>query len=195
MGTKMRRMRFVAAALAVALAGGAYFAHRQRTSAAQSAAAHIAAWPEKPRMLAQIMMERYGAPELAPGAVTWHERGPWKRVSVRAGSPGASLEQTVGYRGTYLAVKPLSEFGHGVRIDLDDNELSCASDDESQNRLALNLADEVASGKRGPREAAEFYAKTIKLAAAGKSSPYMTDIQFAPYRPAPEEAWRKVIGF
>ncbi len=54
--------------------------------------------------------------------------------------------------------------------------------------IALNLADEVATGKRTEREAREFFDKTAALSAAGKTSPYTRMLLFKPYRFGPERS-------
>lgn len=196
MESNRRQSYFIAAVLAAMLAGGGYVAYRQRPVSPQAVGAHIAIWPSGPRMTAELMMERYGPPDaIAPGSATWYERGPWKRIVVKGDSPDKYLEQAVSYRIPYMAILPLFEFGHGVRADTANNELSVSSDDETLNHLALNLADDIASGKRTAREAQKVYAETARFAAAGKSSPYTEALRFAPHRAMPEDAWRRVIGY
>lgn len=191
-----RPLYFFATVLAATLAGGGYFAFQNRPPSARAVAARIAEWPDGPRTAAALMMERYGPPAaLAAGTATWHERGPWKRIAVHRDSRDRYLEQTVDYRVPYMAVIPLFEFGHAVRADVANKELSVSSDSEPLNRLALNLADEIATGKRTAGDAASVYAATARLAAAGKSSPYTEGLLFPPKRTRPEDAWRRVIGY
>jgi hypothetical protein len=52
----------------------------------------------------------------------------------------------------------------------------CSSD--LVNFLALNIADEIIRGRRDVRGAIAFYRRTLDLAAAGKTSPYMTRLLF-----------------
>lgn len=196
MQAKTKQLYFVAAVLTAALAGGAYFAFRHRLPSPAAVAAHTETWPSGPNTTVKVMMERYGAPNLlAPGAATWYERGPWKRIVVRGDAPENFLEQAVSYRVPYMAVLPLFEFGHGVRADTANNELSVSSGSEALNLLALNLADEIASGKSTANEARAVYARTARLLDTGKSSPYAEKLQFTPHRPLPEDSWRRVIGY
>ncbi|MCM2305342.1 MAG: hypothetical protein NDJ72_11605, partial [Elusimicrobia bacterium] len=119
----------------------------------------------------------------------------WKRIAVRRDEPDAYLEQTVSYRAPRAAAAALRGFGLGVRADLAGDELTAASRDESLNRLALNLAVEVADGRRGIGEAREFYAETVRFGASGRASPYLEGLLFRPYRPAAQDRRRRGIGY
>jgi len=196
METRSKQTYFAGAFLAAALVGGATLAYLYRTPSPRRVAAHTESWPERTRSAVERMTDLYGPPSaLAPGMATWRDRGPWKRITVRADSPAAPIEQTVGYLLPRKSFEIVRDFRHGVRVDLDENELSAASGDESVNRLALNLAVEIADGKRTPEDAKSFYDRTIKLAAAGRSSPYMTDLQFETHRPKNEDRRRRGIGY
>jgi hypothetical protein len=52
------------------------------------------------------------------------------------------------------------------------------SHSEALNRLSLNLADDVAAGRRSPQDADRFFLRTVRLRAAGKSSPYLDQLLF-----------------
>lgn len=196
MNAKRRELYAVTGVLAATLALGGYFAYRNRPPSPERLAAHSETWLEGPRAALRLMTERYGPPDaLRPGVAVWHERGPWKRIVVHGEEYFDYLEQAVGYRVPARAAEPLTEFDHGLRFDRINDELSARSSDESLNFLALNLADEVASAKRGARDAGDFYVRTARLAAAGKSSPYLERLRFEPYRPAPQEPWNREIGY
>lgn len=191
-----RRKHLFFAVLAAVLAGGAYVAFRDQTPTAARVAAHTETWLSGPRSTAALMTQRYGpASALAPGIATWRDRGPWKRIVVRGHAPEGWLEQTVSYGVPAAAVAPLEEFGHGVRADLARDELTASSGDESLNRLALNLAAEIADGRRGAKDARDFYARTARLAAGGKSSSYLSKLLFTPYRPPREDPRRRGVGY
>lgn len=182
----------IAAVVAAALAGGGYLGYRQRTESRRNVEARIRAWHEGPRLMTQLMMERYGPPgDFTQRAATWRDKGPWKRIVVHGDSPDSYLEQTVGYQAAPEALARLREFDRGVRLDLAKEELSATSSQEWMNYLALNLADEVAQGKRRPDQAREFRLSTVRLAVSGKSSPYLEGLRFKPYSPASELVWRR----
>ena len=196
MTSQKRELYFITAVLTATLAAGGYFAYRNRAPSPERVAAHVEGWLGGPRAAVRLMQERYGPPHaLAPGTATWHERGPWKRITVRGDEPLSYLEQTVGYHVPFEAVERLVEFDHGLRFDRVHSELTAASNDEALNFLALNLANEVSAGKRGPGDAGDFYVKTARLAAAGKSSPYLEKLMFDPYRPLPDLPWDREIGY
>lgn len=196
MNSQRKELTFVAAVLAATLAAGGYFAYRHRAPTQERVAAHIANWLDGPRAALKVMMERYGPPNaLGEGTATWHERGPWKRITIHGGEHFDYLEQAVGYHVPAEAVSALAEFDHGLRVDRVNEELSARSNSEALNILALNLANELASAKRRAPEASDFYVRTARLSAAGKSSPYLDRLMFEPYRPAPEMPWNREIGY
>lgn len=187
---------FIVAAIAIVVAGSAYLGYRHRVEAPKRLEAHTRTWFDSPRVMAQVLMDRYGPPSvLSPGVATWYEREPWKRITVHGDSPDKYLEQSVGYQARPAAVAALREFGQGVRVDLILEEMSARSNAEGLNYLALNLANDVASGKRSPKEARDFYRRTVKLAASGKSSPYLERLLFEPYRYVPQERMPNLVGY
>jgi hypothetical protein len=179
--------------LAIVVAVGAYYGYNLCANARAEVVAHITTWFEGPRLMTELMMERYGPPDdLTPGVATWYERGRWKRITVRGQARESYLEQTVGYRPRTEAIAPLNEFDHGVRLDPAREELTAASNQESLNYLALNVADEVATGRRSSKDAQEFFAKTAKLATSGRSSEYLEKLLFEPYVRTPQRS--RAIG-
>jgi hypothetical protein len=196
MDKQKRELYFVASILTITLAGGAYFGYHHRAVSIQRAQAHAQTWLEGPRAMAQLMIDRYGPPnELAPDVATWHERGNWKRITIHGDAPLSYLEQVVGYSVPPEAAAPLREFGHGLRFDVANDELSATSNSETLNILALNLANELCAARRDPKEASDFYVRTARLAAAGKTSPYSEKLMFEPYRRIPLEPWNREIGY
>lgn len=183
--TTIRRKGLIlgSAVLAVVVAAGVILGGRSSRGAprADEARALMGAWMEAPRLTAELMMERYGPPDrVSAAAVTWIDRGPWKRVTVYGQNPVDFLEQVVRYHVPAMAAIPLADFGSGTALKFTNDELSAASGQESLNILALNLADEIAVGKRTAEQASRFYLRTATIAAAGKSSPYLQGLLFKP---------------
>lgn len=195
--TEDRRIAaFTAAALAILVAGGVFMAWRQRALAPQRLAAHTRAWFDSPRAMAKVLLDRHGPPSLMPpNAASWYGVEPFKRITVHGDSPENYLEEAVGYQAKEGAVARLRELGLGVRVDQIREEISARGNSEALNLLTLNLANDVASGGRTPREAREFYRRTLRLAASGKSSPYMERLLFEPYRFVPQERTPNLIGY
>jgi len=93
------------------------------------------------------------------------------------------MEQTIDYRVPPDKFDDLAEFDGSVTAKRTDGELSVKCDRESSNFLAINLANEVAIGKKSAADARAFYASAIKdFALSNNMSPYMQSFQF----PAPK---------
>lgn len=191
-----RIVYFIGTVLAGLIAGSAYLGYRHRVQAPERLAKHTRAWFESPRVMSKVLLDRYGPPSiLAPNVASWYEQEPFKRITVHGDSPENYLEQAVGHQAQPAAVERVREFGQGVKVDLIGEEISARSNSEALNLLALNLANEVASGGRSPEAARDLYEKTVKLAAAGKSSPYTEKLLFEPYRFVPQERMPHMIGY
>ena len=137
-------------------------------------------WPELAKLQARVMIENYGAPQQASAAeLRWSGAGPWKRIVVR-GSAQAPLEQVVSTPVTAAKTPELMRFGRGLRVYLEEGALAAAGDSEAVNRLVLNLGHEIASGKLSALQAGREYDKALRLSLAGKSSPSLKRLLFAP---------------
>jgi hypothetical protein len=150
----------------------------------------IKTWSPAPRALAEAMMEEYGEPNLVDDdALLWLHNGPWRKTTVyrtalyhaTAGSDKDYLQQTIGYEVPADKVAALKLFDKKLELDTAAGELSSCSDSESSNYLALNLADEIVLGERSVADARSFYDRTLRLAAAGKSSLYMESLLRPPF--------------
>lgn len=146
----------------------------------------VASWPEKPRRLAEMMLERYGPPEWSNrDKLIWRDKDPWKRVIVHREYTDSPLEQVVNYHVPLHRLKSVLEFKNGIRVEAWYDDLSASSDRESLNFLVLNLADDIVSGRRTPAQARRFHRTEQALSAAGKSSPYLTGLLFLPHHAEP----------
>lgn len=139
-------------------------------------------WPERPRLAALALIEKYGAPQIAgTDALSWVGNAPWDDTTVRrAADLGGSIQQSVHYPVTLPKLAEVRNIGGRIEYDSSSQQLSSTADTEGLNFLALNLADEVLSGKRTAGQARELYRRTSELTAAGKSSPYTSTLLFTP---------------
>jgi hypothetical protein len=152
------------------------------------AEAVIENWSGYSRLQAAKLMQKYGPPDQIKHAeLVWNDKGVWRKIRVwdvtpyydsNAGMP--DLEQTISY-----AVRPeqqgqLAGFRGELRVSSDGTELSARGVSEESNLLALNLADDIVSGRRTPEDANRFYETTLELSLAGKDSPYMQQLLFTP---------------
>lgn len=173
--------------LAVALIGTSTYAgyRLQQEHFMTRVQSQIAGWPAGPRLAAGVVLEKYGPPDRsgARGGLIWFRRGPWKRIVVHEDERNLPLEQVVDYDVKPQSLEALRAFGHGVIVDPNHSELSASSDREPLNFLALNLAEELASGSRDLQQAERVYAKTADLEHSGKSSAYTQGLLFEDREP------------
>lgn len=145
----------------------------------------IAQWPARQRALGRAMLEKYGRPnQFDQNSLVWFNNGFWKRTIVyrrpprgRAKAPEA-LQQTIAYLVPHDRIPALKTFDPALEVSPTAGEISYTSDSEAKNRLALNLADEVVTGRRTAAQARRFFDMTSRLSLSGKSSPYMDKLMF-----------------
>jgi hypothetical protein len=118
------------------------------------------------------MIEKYGRPQvITANELRWSAVDPWQRIVVHRDRV-SPLEQAVTYGVPKNKVADVRKFRHGVKVVPDEGIVSARSNSETANYLALNLAADIARGKRTPAQADRFFTRTIRLSEAGKSSPY-----------------------
>jgi len=149
----------------------------------------ISGWPEASQMAAKAMMDKYGEPnESTPRMLVWYNNGPWKRTiiydqEVKHIFPVDHvdvMEQTIDYKVPPNKATDVISYDGSVTIRRTDGELSAKCDKEGANFLAINLANDVITGKKSVSEARAFYATTIKeFALQNKMSPYLESLQFS----------------
>lgn len=148
----------------------------------------ISGWPEASRMAAKAMIDKYGKPnESTPRMLVWYNNGPWKRTIVYDQEVAHIfpvdhvdvMEQTIDYKVPPNKATDVISYDGSVTIRRTDGELAAKCDKEGANFLAINLANDVATGKRTVADARSFYATAIKeFALQNKMSPYMEGFQF-----------------
>jgi hypothetical protein len=169
------------------LALAAFAPPRTVAGGALGAEAVIRNWPVPSRVTAEAMIGKYGPPDqFDRHALAWFNNGNWKRTIVFRKSPPRSarlpgkyfLQQTIGYIVPNDKLAALKKFDRRLEVSQTAGELTFASNSEATNFIALNLADEIVVGKKNVAQAREAFAKTTRLAASGKSSPYQKGLQF-----------------
>jgi hypothetical protein len=147
----------------------------------------IDGWGEAARRAADIVTQKYGEPdEVSDSQLIWHNTGMF-RMTVVHKQPLAHnfpqphsdvLEQFVEFRVPLERYADLARFDGSVRPDRTSGLVSARGSDEASNFAALNLAHEIAEGKRSPDSARRARAKIAQLASAGKTSPYTQGLLF-----------------
>lgn len=163
-------------------------AQTQAAASVKDVQAMIKNWPAHSRTEARLLIAKYGAPtSYDKDSIVWENNNPWAKTVIYRKAPGSFamyhgrdvLEQTIPYNVPSDKVADLKKFDDLLSFDKATGQLSSRSQSENVNYLALNLADEIVTGKRTPDEAKDFYNKTMKLSRAGKSSAYMSGFLFS----------------
>lgn len=163
-------------ALALVIAG---IAAPCRAETAARAKSQVADWPAQSRLTALALIEKYGAPRKSDAeSLTWYGPGDWKKTVVHKVPSGGMISQTVADRISSAKADDVRAFDEGITIDEKKGEMTVRSDSERTNFLAANLAHDVASGFKSPRQARDDYDQTLRLAESGKSSRYLDGLRF-----------------
>lgn len=147
----------------------------------------LAQWPDLTREAAEMMVEKYGAPEyISVSEMEWNNAGPWSKTIVRrTGMRGVMRHESVGILQQSVRYAPLRgdaeslEQLHGdVTWNEMSRELTAMGDSEEANFLALNVADQFITGKLTAAQARALYEDTQVKALSGKSSAYLEGLRF-----------------
>lgn len=145
-------------------------------------------WPKAARSEALALIDKYGEPDdFDESSLVWRRNGPWLETIVyreprpsltRAGGDKDIVEQSIPYGVPTGKIAALERFDDRLDVDPATGELSARSQSEDLNYLALNLADDIVKNRRSPLQARDFYRRTLKFAASGKTSPYLEGFMF-----------------
>ena len=133
------------------------------------------------------MIAKYGQPnEVTPTMLMWHGNGPWKHTmvfkqEVKHDFPGPHidvLQQVINYKVPLDKYDDLAMYDGSVVVERTNGVISARCDLEEANFLALNLANDVATGKRSVVQARKFYAETIMAFKKGGKPAYTQALQF-----------------
>jgi len=151
--------------------------------------AMIAQWPERPRLGAQSMIAKYGAPtESTAQELIWLGQGPYKKIIVTKDEHHHDfpkphmdfLEHTVDYKVPPERAAALSEYDGSCTFDRTRGELKARCDLEGHNILTLNLAHDIVTGKMTAAEARTAFSEIVTEDIKGKYPDYATKLQFTP---------------
>lgn len=216
MNSQIRMSLLAACVAAGSLAGHAVAAPQDpqtpRSAAAQSGAQGkiergtvdriIAAWAARPRLGAQQMLEKYGAPQEASGrSLVWHDAGPFKRIEVmNLETPHDFplphvdyMEHTISYEVPEDKLADLLVFDGSSTINRTTGELSARCDLEGHNVLTLNLDHDIVTGKKSVAEARQAFGEIVQQEMMGEKPAYITALQFKPAAAAAQFSDEPVI--
>jgi hypothetical protein len=183
----------LAAALTAACGGRQHYSSGGEVVGAVSSRAdvdrHVANWAPASREAAAMMTDKYGPPaEQTATMLVWHATGPWKRTVIyREEVPHSFprphtdvMEQFVDYRVPPDKFDELAAYDGSVIAERTKGELSARCDKEAMNFLALNLANDIVTGRRTVAEARAEYARQATAFMGGQPAPYTEGLRFTP---------------
>jgi len=149
----------------------------------------IAAWPDRPRLGAQSMLAKYGAPQTSTSdELIWLGQGPYKKIIVTKDEHHHDfpkphmdfLEHTIDYQVPPERAAALAEYDGSCTFDRTRGELKARCDLEGHNILTLNLANDIVTGKMTAQEARTAFSEIVTEDIKGKYPSYTSKLQFTP---------------
>lgn len=146
-----------------------------------------ASWPEASRLAIADLVKKYGTPnEATASMVVWYNNGPWKKSIVYKEEvthlfPKKHvdvLQQFVDYKVPVDKFDDIASYDGSVIVERTKGEMSARCDKEEMNFLALNLAREIADGKKTFEQARKEYGKSAMSFMAGKKNDYTDNLNF-----------------
>jgi len=148
----------------------------------------IQTWPKNPRESAMRLIDYYGPPdEVTPSMLVWRRtKDGWKRTvlsreEVPHDFPSHHtdyLEQIIDYRVPVEKFSALAEFDGSVIVERTKCEISARCGGTSMNFVAINLANDIVTGKRSVNDAREEYTRLYQAYKRGEKPPYTQAFQF-----------------
>ncbi len=148
----------------------------------------VAKWPMEAQKAAKETMRRHGMPdEMTPSMLVWNTNGPWHKIVASnevtkhvfpAPHPDV-LEGTIKYRVPENKFDELARFDGSITVDRTRGLMSARCDADEHNFLALNLANDIITGRRTVEGARAFYGRAIMLEKGkGELHPYLFKFMF-----------------
>lgn len=192
---KTVKIMLVSCALVVAVAIASKFSSNKaeaksaeaKLSWEQTLEQNTSDWPDNSRKAIDDMKKKYGEPhEMTPTMIVWHNNGPWKRTIIYKEEIAHSfpmphkdvMEQFINYKVPADKFDELAMYDGSVVCYRTNGEMSARCDKEEMNLLALNLANDIATGKKDVKAARDFYATTVVAFMKGNKAPYTQNFQF-----------------
>jgi len=161
----------------------------------------VSNWPATPKKAALALLEKYGEPDKTSNQrLLWMGRPPWARVaiyrSVGANAFGVArsdlVENMVRYHVPRDKAAALKRFDKRLWADARGGLLAAFGESEQDNMLTLNLASEIAAGRRSVASAVNYRRLARLKAMAGKTSDYARRLRLVP-APKPRAARPKQV--
>ena len=144
-------------------------------------------WSDASKMAIMMMKKSYGDPTgKTADMMTWDNTGQWKKTIVYAKEfkhdfpmPHKDvIQQWINYNVPQEKFNDLAKYDGSVVCNRTNGEISARCDKEGANFLAINLANDIITGKKDVKSARDFYAKSIKEMINGGKPEYMQKLVF-----------------
>jgi len=144
-------------------------------------------WPPMSRKAAEQTLDKYGPPnEAIASRLIWYNNGPWKRTicyrdEVLHNFPAPHtdvIEQFIDYQVPIEKFGELAAFDGSVIVERTKGEVSARCDMEAANILALNLMNDIVTGKCDAEKAREIYSEVTGAYVLNQPAPYAEKLQF-----------------
>ena len=149
----------------------------------------LSSWPEASRMAVMEIINKYGKPDaVGQEMLAWNDKGPWIMIHIDKKDAKHSfpiehtdmMKETIRYDVPIEKFDDLAEFDGSIIVDRTQGFMSARCDKEANNFLALNLANDIVTGKKTVAQARKAYGDIVKEKMNGGNPPYMEGLTFTP---------------
>ena len=148
----------------------------------------IQGWPSESQEVAKKMITKYGQPTgSSQSMLVWTDNGPWKKTIVYKDGIDHNfpmkhkdvIEQVIDYKVPAELFSQLAMYDGSIVAKRTNGELCSRNDKEESNLLALNIANDIITGKKNVEEARQFYTETMSAFVNGQKPDYTQKLMFA----------------
>jgi len=148
----------------------------------------VSGWPEASRMAVKEITDKYGKPDgVTKDELIWMKKGVWKKICINKKESKHSfpiehtdmMQTTISYKVPMDMMDELGNFDGSVTFDRTQGTMSARCDMEGNNFLALNLANDIITGKKSVEEARKAYGDIVKEKMNGGNPIYMQKLTFS----------------
>ena len=150
--------------------------------------ADVNGWPEASKMAVKEITDKYGKPDgVTKDELIWMNKGVWKKICINKKESKHSfpiehtdmMQTSISYKVPMDVMDELGKFDGSVTFDRTQGIMSARCDKEGNNFLALNLANDIITGKKSVEEARKAYGDIVKEKMNGANPVYMQKLTFA----------------
>ncbi|MFC4556755.1 hypothetical protein ACFO3D_00865 [Virgibacillus kekensis] len=144
-------------------------------------------WNAMSTKAAYLTIEQYGPPnEATQSRLIWYNNGPWKRSIVYRDEiphdfpqPHTDvIENLINYQVPPEKLSELAKFDGSIIVEKTRGEVSSRCDIEAANFTALNVMNDIVTGKLNSEEAREVLCEVMSAYMMNRPAPYAEKLQF-----------------